>query len=54
MDPLILRAMMKQKAKPKPTPVKPGKGPAVPLPGYPTRQGLDTPTQWGGKKGLAI
>jgi hypothetical protein len=46
----------KPKAKPRPAPApkpgpgqKPGKGPSVPLPGYPERKGLDEPTIWTGK-----
>jgi hypothetical protein len=34
--------------KPKPSPAGGKKKPA-PLPGYPTRRGLDEPTQWKGK-----
>lgn len=46
------RGMNKAKPKPaqKPTPAAGGKGPKVPLPGYPIRAGLTEPTQWGGKK----
>ncbi len=46
----------RNKAKPKPAPVKPaptgGKAKPAPLPGYPIRVGLDEPTMWGGKKSV--
>lgn len=42
----LTNSLLAKKPKPKPAP----KGPAVPLPGYPIRTGLDKPTIWGGNK----
>lgn len=52
---LSLAAMLAAEPKPKPPAPKPAP-PAVPLPGYPERIGLDEPTIWGGggKKTVAL